>query len=178
MTINIVSIIFFVIAGVSFFVAVYSFIRFNIPQVIGELSGRTARKSVAQMRDNNSQTGNKSHRPTKVAQERGTLTDKIDPKSTNTNKEKKSDEIKSFDEGTVVLNSSNNSSTNDATELLSNETELFNNETELLNDNSTEPLDEGTVLLTEKDKVNQEPKNINGFTMIQDIVLVYTNEFI
>lgn len=176
MTINIVSIIFFVIAGVSFFIAVYSFIRFNIPQVIGELSGRTARKAVAQIRDKNLKTGDKSHRPTKVAQERGTLTDKIDTKATN--KEKKSDEIKSFDEGTVVLNSSNNSSTNDATELLSNETELFNNETELLNDNSTEPLDEGTVLLTEKDKVNQEPKNINGFTMIQDIVLVHTNEFI
>lgn len=81
MTVNIVSIIFFIIAGVSLLVAIYSFVRFNIPQIIGELSGRTAKKSIAQMRNKNVKTGDKSHRPSPAAKERGTLTDKIENKN-------------------------------------------------------------------------------------------------
>lgn len=176
MTINIVSIIFFIIASVSLLVAVYSFIRFNIPQVIGELSGRTAKKSIAQMRDKNLKTGDKSHRPTKSARERGTLTDKIDEKPVK--KAKQSEATELLDEGTKVLDNSNNSLFEQGTELLSDGTEVLNNVTELLNDNITELLDEGTALLTPIDNVNHITKNVNEFKMVQNIVLIHTNEII
>lgn len=94
MTINTVSIVFFVIAAVSLLVAIYAFIRFNIPQVIGELSGRTARKSIAQMRDKNDKTGNKAHRPSPSAIERGTLTDKIEKNSKTSKAEKNAEKTK------------------------------------------------------------------------------------
>lgn len=173
MTINIVSIIFFIIAGASLLVAIYSFIRFNIPQVIGELSGRTAKKSIAQMRDKNLKTGDKSHRPTKAAQKRGTLTDKIEEKQI-----KQSDATELLDEGTELLDNSTELLSEEGTELLGNETEVLNNATELLNDNATELLDEGTALLTQAVNTNQNTQNVDGFKMIQNIVLIHTNEII
>ena len=176
MTINIVSIIFFIIAGVSLLVAIYSFIRFNIPQVIGELSGRTAKKSIAQMRDKNLKTGDKSHRPTKAAQDRGTLTDKIEEKPIK--KAKQSDATELLDEGTELLDNSTELLSEVGTELLGNETEVLNNATELLNDNATELLDEGTALLTQAVNTNQNAQNVDGFKMIQNIVLIHTNEII
>lgn len=176
MTINIVSIIFFIIAGASLLVAIYSFIRFNIPQVIGELSGRTAKKSIAQMRDKNLKTGDKSHRPTKAAQERGTLTDKIEEKPIK--KAKQSDATELLDEGTVLLDNSTELLSEEGTELLGNDTEVLNNATELLNDNATELLDEGTALLTQAVNTNQNTQNVDGFKMIQNIVLIHTNEII
>lgn len=60
MTINPVSIVFFILAGVFFIAAVYMFIRFNIPQVFGELSGKTAKKSIEQMRNDNAKSGSKN----------------------------------------------------------------------------------------------------------------------
>lgn len=176
MTINIVSIIFFIIAGASLLVAIYSFIRFNIPQVIGELSGRTAKKSIAQMRDKNLKTGDKSHRPTKAAQERGTLTDKIEEKPIK--KAKQSGATELLDEGTVLLDNSTELLSEEGTELLGNDTEVLNNATELLNDNATELLDEGTALLTQAVNTNQNTQNVDGFKMIQNIVLIHTNEII
>lgn len=176
MTINMVSIILFVLAGASFLVAIYSFIRFNIPQVIGELSGRTAKKSIAQMRDKNLKTGDKFHRPTKSAQERGTLTDKIEEKPIK--KAKQSDATKLLDEGTEFLDNSTELLSEKGTELLGNETEVLNNATELLNNNSTELLDDGTALLTQAANENQIANNVEEFRIIQNIVLIHTNEII
>lgn len=161
MTINVVSIIFFIIAGASLLVAAYSFIRFNIPQVIGELSGRTAKKSIAQMRDKNLKTGDKSHRPTKAAQARGTLTDKI--------------------EDNLIINSNHSDVTellDESTETLDNSTELLSNATEVIDDNATELLGEGTELLTPEASESQTAKSVEGFKMIQNIVLIHTNETI
>lgn len=170
MTINIVSIIFFIIAGVSLLVAIYSFVRFNIPQVIGELSGRTARKSIAQMRDKNEKTGNKAHRPSPSAIERGTLTDKIEKKKSVEKSDKK---ISKVEEGTELLNSTE--------KLLTNiQTELFNeNETELSDDNATTVLSEETTVLTNNDNSQINVSNdSNDFKIIQNIVLIHTNETI
>lgn len=44
-------------AAVCLVVTVVIFIRFGIPSVIGDLSGRTARKSIAQTRKNNEKSG-------------------------------------------------------------------------------------------------------------------------
>lgn len=157
MTINTVSIVFFVIAAVSLLVAIYAFIRFNIPQVIGELSGRTARKSIAQMRDKNNKTGNKAHRPSPSAIERGTLTDKIEGKSKTSKAEKNAEKNaakKADPNATVPL--SNNS---DATELLAD--------------------DETTVLSNAEAQSNvSQNAKIDGFKVIKSIVLIHTNETI
>lgn len=167
MTINIVSIIFFIIAGVSLLVAIYSFVRFNIPQIIGELSGRTAKKSIAQMRDKNVKTGDKSHRPSPAAKERGTLTDKIEKK------EMVKVNTATAEEGTELLNSTEKLSTNIQTELLNE------NETELSDDNATTVLSEETTVLTNNDNSQINVSNdSNDFKIIQNIVLIHTNETI
>ncbi|WP_177917709.1 hypothetical protein [uncultured Eubacterium sp.] len=167
MTINIVSIIFFIIAGVSLLVAIYSFVRFNIPQIIGELSGRTAKKSIAQMRDKNVKTGDKSHRPSPAAKERGTLTDKIEKKKTvkvNTT---------TAEEGTELLNSTEKLSNDNQTELLNE------SETVLSDDNATTVLSEETTVLTNNDNSQINVSNdLNDFRIIQNIVLIHTNETI
>ena len=164
MTINIVSIILFALAGVCLVVAIYSFIRFNIPQVIGELTGRTAKKSIAQMREKNVKTGDKSHRPSALAKERGTLTDKID--------EKKSTKQKEQSDSTELLEAS--------TELLSNDsaTELLSDATEKLNDNATELLSDETTVLSPAMDVSMPVQVNEGFTMIQNIIFIHTNETI
>ncbi|MFR5875175.1 MAG: hypothetical protein ACLUFN_01655 [Eubacterium sp.] len=169
MTINIVSIILFALAGICLVVAIYSFIRFNIPRVIGELTGRTAKKSIAQMREKNAKTGDKSHSPSAESKERGTLTDKIDEKEVEQTA-KTSDSTELLDEGT---------------ELLSNQYDNDENGTELLNDNATEILNDETSVLSEKisalspSMLESTPIQSNdGFKMIQDIIFIHTNEII
>lgn len=50
---TIISIISFVVAVIAFGFAVFFWFKFNIPSVVGDLSGHTARKSIAKMRENN-----------------------------------------------------------------------------------------------------------------------------
>lgn len=73
-TLSLISIVSFVIAAIFLILAVILFIRFKIPSVIGDLSGRNARKSIEQMRERNEKSGNKSYKPSKVNAERGKLT--------------------------------------------------------------------------------------------------------
>ena len=64
--------IFFVIAVVLFFVL-------HIPRVISDLSGRTARKAIENIRLRNEQSGDKTYQSSAVNIQRGKLTDKISP---------------------------------------------------------------------------------------------------
>lgn len=52
MDISIFSIICFVIAAICLFVAVYTFISFNIPNIIRELNGKTTASSNVDLNDN------------------------------------------------------------------------------------------------------------------------------
>lgn len=74
---NIISIVAFSLSGISLVFAVFFWFKFEILKVIGDLSGRTARKSIEKMREANENSGKKSFRPTPVAKNRGTLTEKI-----------------------------------------------------------------------------------------------------
>lgn len=67
----------FVLAGIFFAVAILLFFVLHVPQLIGELSGITARKGVEAIRKQNETSGNKAYKPSKVNAERGKLTDKI-----------------------------------------------------------------------------------------------------
>ena len=43
----------FVLAALFLALAIFFWFKFGIPAIIGDLSGRTAKKSIAQMRENN-----------------------------------------------------------------------------------------------------------------------------
>ena len=51
----------------------------KIPKVLGDLTGRTARKAIENIRNQNENSGDKTHGPSDVNKERGKLTDKISP---------------------------------------------------------------------------------------------------
>lgn len=68
------SIICFSVAGICFAAAVFFWFFFQIPAVIGDLSGRTARKSIARMRAANEKSGTKTYRESKTNAQRGKLT--------------------------------------------------------------------------------------------------------
>lgn len=74
-TLSTLSIISFIIAGVCLALAIFLCIFFRIPSVIGDLTGRTARKSIAKMRSANEKTGNKNYKTSKINAEREKLTD-------------------------------------------------------------------------------------------------------
>lgn len=63
--------------GVFFVLAVVLFFTLKIPKVISDLSGRTARKAIEQIRKQNEKSGDKAHQSSAVNRERGRLTDKI-----------------------------------------------------------------------------------------------------
>ena len=60
-TLSVISLISFLAAGVFAVVAVILWFVFRIPTVAGELSGRTARKSIERMRKRNEEAGKNSH---------------------------------------------------------------------------------------------------------------------
>lgn len=60
-------------------VSVVLFFTLQIPKVIGDLTGRTARKAIEDIRKQNEQSGDKVYRSSSVNLRRGKLTDKISP---------------------------------------------------------------------------------------------------
>lgn len=65
--------------GVFFVIAVLLFFTLRIPKVISDLTGRTARKAIENIRMQNEQSGDKAYQTSAVNLERGKITDKISP---------------------------------------------------------------------------------------------------
>ncbi len=61
-TLSTLSIVFFVVGGVCFALAVFFWFFFKIPGVIGDLTGKTARKNIAKIREENEKKSNKTPR--------------------------------------------------------------------------------------------------------------------
>ena len=76
-TLSTISLIAYIISAVFFVLAIVLFIVFKIPAVVGDLSGKNARKSIERMRLDNVRTGDKSYRSSKTNIERGKLTESI-----------------------------------------------------------------------------------------------------
>lgn len=72
---SLLSIISFAVAGVCLVISIILWVVFRIPLVIGDLSGRTARKSIAKLRLANEKSGEKGYRASKVNAQRGKLTE-------------------------------------------------------------------------------------------------------
>lgn len=58
-------------------IAIALFRYLDIPKIYGDLSGRTARKAIEEIRQNNASTGTKGYHPSVVNNERGKVTEKI-----------------------------------------------------------------------------------------------------
>ncbi len=74
-TLSTLSIICFIIAGAALILAAVLFFYFKIPTVIGDLSGKNAKKSIERLRASNEKTGKKSFRTSETNKKRGKLTE-------------------------------------------------------------------------------------------------------
>ncbi len=66
----------FLVTGIALFIVL------RIPKTFSDYTGRSARKRIMKIRDNNEKTGNKSYRPSQVNKERGKVTENIPEKKT------------------------------------------------------------------------------------------------
>ena len=161
-TLSIISLVSFIIAGGCLVLAVFFWFRFRIPKVIGDLSGRTARKSIAKMRASNEESGNKSFRPSVTNINRRNLTytmpdsDKLKSQETDP----LSDESET---GVLAENKASSRSVNQTVE-------LDNNETELLVDG------DATTLLQQM--VIPVRKGGKKLTMLDEVIQIHTDEVI
>ena len=72
-----ISLISFIVAGVLFLLGIALFFLLDVPKLYGDISGRTAKKAIEAIRQQNESSGNKAYKPSAVNAERGKLTDKI-----------------------------------------------------------------------------------------------------
>ncbi len=68
-----------ILCGVMLVVSIILFILLNIPKVISDLSGATAKKAIKNIREQNEATGDKGYQVSALNKARGKLTDKISP---------------------------------------------------------------------------------------------------
>ena len=71
------SLVSFIIAGVILLIGIALFFLLDVQKLYGEISGRTAKKAIEAIRQQNESTGNKAYKPSAVNADRGKLTDKI-----------------------------------------------------------------------------------------------------
>lgn len=71
------SLVSFIIAGVLLLVGIALFFLLDVPKLYGDISGRTAKKAIEAIRQQNETSGDKAYKPSAVNAARGKLTDKI-----------------------------------------------------------------------------------------------------
>lgn len=166
-TLSMLSIISFIIAGVALATAAFLWIFFKIPWVIGDLSGRNARKSVAKMRARNEKTGGRSYRPSAANAARGKLTSTIP----QIHAEQITEEIKPDGDmpetGLLAENRARKKETT-GTEVLV-EKELTKN---LSGEKATVPLTDCSVA------GKQHAAQGKQLQMIEEVILIHTDEMI
>ncbi len=140
----------FVAAVVFGIIAVILFFRFKIPSVINDLSGRSARKSIQQMRIENEKKGRKSHHFSK--------------ENNQDKKQKKEDEANP--ETRLIKENKKTDISSESTALLIDE-----DATSLLDQDETEPLSD------DKNKhLNRE--SFVKLKMLDDVMIIHSDEII
>lgn len=171
-TLQTLSIISFAVAGVCLVLAVFFWFFFKIPTVIGDLSGRTARKSIAKMRAANEKTGTKSYKESRTNVERGKLTDTM-PDSDKLKKERAVSDNGKLETGLLSENKAD-SVESEETGLLGEATSILGSETTglLVDENATAPLLDAPV--------QKYPACAGGkkLEMIYEVMLIHTDEVI
>lgn len=80
-TLFIISNIAFVASAIFAILAVFFFVKFKIPSVISDLTGRTARKSIAEMRSSSKQDLKKAYDPSRASRDNNKNVDLFRDKS-------------------------------------------------------------------------------------------------
>ncbi len=201
---NIISIVAYSLAGVFFLVSVFLWFKFGIWEIIGDLSGRNAKKSIKQMRQENENSGVNLYRPAGSYGARGD-SGEISVRQNSTKTETGGMDTGGMKTGgmktgsittdgmkvtrTVPMDEGSNETTlldsgaielldEGATELLDDgATELLDEgATQLLDEGATELLDEGTTVLSETVVENRNTVVTPKWTILQSIVLIHTDE--
>lgn len=167
-TLSIISIISFVISGVALVLAVFCWIKFDIPSVIGDLSGRTAKKSIERMRSANEKSGNKSYRPSSTNAARGKITDTM-PDSDKLNKNKTGQIDDRPETGLLEENKAVVELEDETGVLESNASE--DAETGLLDDEETGMLNEVTTPIIPRTGGKK-------ISVVEEVMLIHTDEVV
>lgn len=165
---SIISTVSYILAALFLILAVFLWFKFKIPIIVGDLTGRNAKKSIAKIRENNEKTGVKTHRSSKTNVDRGKLT--TDIKKEN-KKAEKSTVIDYYAE-TGLLNENNARNANDV---------VVEQGTSLLNSDTTETLDDAeTTLLADGRSTQQRDEAVKrlDFRMLEEIIMIHTDEVI
>lgn len=166
-TLSTLSIISFIIAGVCLVLAIFLWIFFRIPSVIGDLTGRTARKSIAKMRSTNEKTGNKNYKTSKINVRRGKLTDTMNGINS------KNDSLKIFETGLLSENKVEQLDIKETGVLKVEKTDTFDlGVTDLLVDEGT------TVSLNDGEQEKIKRDSTKKILMKEELILIHTDEVI
>lgn len=166
---SLVSLISYIIAGISLVLAVFFWFAFKIPSVIGDLSGRTARKSIARMRASNERSGGKGYQPSATNASRGKLTDTMQHSRKHKDEPKKAQPVDESQMPETGLLSSNKADLPGA------------DQTDLLEDSqATGLLVDADATAPLHDEPAQRVKHIGGkkLTMLDEVILIHTDEVI
>lgn len=191
-------IIFYVALGLSvalLSVSAVLFFKLNIISVIGDLSGSTARKAIEDIREHNTASGGKAHKPSPVNRSRGKITDKmtksgrLEPQHPDVNVTPGTARFRTSElndattvlassEGTTLLATDNNSTT----VLETSYAQPVRNETSVLSVSSTG--NETTVLGVDNDSFRMAPNPEqftqadlpDGFVIEEEITFIHTSE--
>lgn len=193
---SLISVISFVICGIAFVLAVFFWFFFKIPAVIGDLSGRTARKSIEKMRSGNEKAAAQSYKP-KTAYTTYTLSPlaapqppkpaevKIREKTQKPAMPEQMPETNLLDESTEITEEILATELLDANMAITEEipaTELLNNDDDITEElPATELLTSTAItesLLDEEEGTTLLPTGGMMLTMLDDVMLINTEESI
>lgn len=162
-TYQMISYVGFVLAAVLLVVSILLWVRLGIWKIIGDLSGRTAKKSIEQIRKKNEESGKKSFRPTPAAMKRGTITDQITEDSRPPGPEDATVSLSRAEEGTTPL------ADRDSAAAAADRSGTRSGREPTSDGAATELLSWETAPLT-------ETAAAVAFHVIQDIVIIHTDE--
>lgn len=151
--------------GILLAVSVILFFTLRIPKVISDLTGRTARKAIEDIRRQNEQSGNKIYQSSTENLKRGKLTDKITHSGRVVPRAQTP-----FGTGTITEKISTQRLQQEAT---GEETTLLAEETTLLSTS------EQTTLLTPAEAAPVQPtEQMSAFAVEFEITFIHTDEVI
>lgn len=153
-----ISIASFVLAGVFFILSILLWFKFKIPKIIGDLTGRTAKASIAKMRESNEKSGAKFYKPSSDNSERGKLTETASGFNESKIETAKLDiNDNQFETGILLENKADKGKSSPDTDIL----------------------DDGTALLNSNETSKQaKAKERMNITILDEIVIIHTDEVI
>lgn len=200
-TLTLVSVIVFVISGLSFALAIFFWFFFKIPSVIGDLTGKTARKNIAKIRAENEKKSSKAPKDNRLNfVKRKSDTGSLAKNTTSSLTTQISDTIPETGlletnkdsclsaENTALLFENQEKVDNDETAVLVESNVYLSNETTLLSDaegvdsDKPETYAEETGLLIESIHSSQVIKNrkpsSKQLVLLETVMYVHTDEVI